>query len=154
MKKLLVALIALCALAGCAIGPGNYDLRNDGKNTDNILTYGMGYHQQRHSPLRQINRASVKRLAPVWSSSLNNDLGEQAQPMVYNGMLFVPTVKATFAFDVATGRPHSLSEIHVFVAKHIGRTNLQERWWEVRKGLRTSWGVVGRHVVSPPSTAE
>ena len=25
------------------------DLKNDGKNTDNILTYGMGYHQQRHS---------------------------------------------------------------------------------------------------------
>jgi glucose dehydrogenase len=31
------------------------DLKKDGKNTDNILTYGMGYHLQRHSPLKQIN---------------------------------------------------------------------------------------------------
>ena len=32
------------------------DLRNDGKNTENILTQGMGYHLQRYSPLKQIDK--------------------------------------------------------------------------------------------------
>ena len=80
------------------------ELLTDGKNTDNITTYGMGYHMNRYSPLKQINASNVKRLVPVWSMSLANDLGEQAQPMVYNGVLYVPTVKATFAIDIATGR--------------------------------------------------
>ncbi len=25
------------------------ELKNDGKNTENVLTYGMGYHQRRYS---------------------------------------------------------------------------------------------------------
>jgi len=40
----------------------------------------MGYHQQRYSPLNQINRKTVKRLVPVWNLSLDNNWGEQAQP--------------------------------------------------------------------------
>jgi alcohol dehydrogenase (cytochrome c) len=82
------------------------DLKRDGNggSTDNVLTHGMGYHQQRYSPLKQINKSTVKRLVPVWSASLDNNLGEQAQPLVYNGVLFVPTVKDTFAFDINTGR--------------------------------------------------
>ena len=30
------------------------ELKNDGKNTDDVLTYGMGYHQNRYSTLEQI----------------------------------------------------------------------------------------------------
>src|SRR5258707_10761136 len=57
------------------------DLKKDGNggSTDNILTYGMGYHQQRYSPLKQINKQTVKRLVPVWSISLANEVGEQGQ---------------------------------------------------------------------------
>ena len=42
------------------------DLKNDGKNTDNVLTYGIGYSQQRYSSLNQINKRTVRRLVPVW----------------------------------------------------------------------------------------
>ncbi len=80
------------------------DLKNDGKNTDNILTYGMGYHQQRYSPLDQINRKTVKRLVPVWNLSLDNNWGEQAQPIVHNGVMYVTNARATVAIDVATGK--------------------------------------------------
>jgi len=45
------------------------DLKNDGKNTDNILTYGMGYHQQRYCPLDKINKTTVRRLVPVWNAA-------------------------------------------------------------------------------------
>src|SRR5260370_1294484 len=82
------------------------DLKKDGNggSTDNILTYGMGYHQQRYSPLKQINKQTVKRLVPVWNLSLDNNWGEQAQPIVYNGVMYVTNAKATVAIDVATGK--------------------------------------------------
>src|SRR4029077_13501080 len=80
------------------------DLKNDGKDTDNILTYGMGYHQQRYSPLRQIDKNTVRRLVPVWSLSLDNNWGEQAQPIVYDGVMYVTNAKATVAINVATGQ--------------------------------------------------
>src|SRR5438477_11536408 len=80
------------------------DLRNDGQNTDNVLTYGMGYHLNRYSALDQINKGTVKRLGPVWNLSLDNNWGEQAQPLVYNGVMYVTNARATVAIDVATGK--------------------------------------------------
>jgi alcohol dehydrogenase (cytochrome c) len=82
------------------------DLKKDGNggSTDNILTYGMGYHQQRYSPLKQINKQTIKRLVPVWNLSLDNNWGEQAQPIIYNGVMYVTNAKATVAIDVATGK--------------------------------------------------
>jgi len=80
------------------------DLVNDGKNTDNVLTYGMGYHQNRYSPLRQINKRTVKKLVPVWSVSLASNYGEQGQPLVYNGVLYATNAEYTIAIDVATGK--------------------------------------------------
>ena len=80
------------------------DLKNDGKNTDNILTYGMGYGQNRYSTLAQIDKTNIKRLVPVWSLSLDNQWGEQAQPIIYNGVMYVTTAKATVAIDVGTGK--------------------------------------------------
>ena len=106
MKPLITGMVMM-AIAGAATGQTLDDLKRDGNggSTDNVLTFGMGYYQQRYSPLKQINKSTVKKLVPVWSASLDNNLGEQAQPMVYNGVLFVPTVKDTFAIDIATGRP-------------------------------------------------
>src|ERR1700736_3374907 len=82
------------------------DLKQDGNggSTDNILTYGMGYHQHRYSPLKQIDQQTVKRLVPIWNLSLDNNWGEQAQPIVYEGVMYVTNAKATVAIDVGTGR--------------------------------------------------
>jgi len=80
------------------------DLKKDGSNTDNILTYGMGYGQQRYSPLDQIDKRNVKKLVPVWSLSLENDFGEQAQPLIRDGVMYVSDAKWTVAIDVRTGK--------------------------------------------------
>lgn len=97
--------LAPLLIAGCAgVGPTQSELVRDGANTDNVLTYGMGYHQQRYSPLDQINKNNVKRLAPVWSLSLENEFGEQAQPLVYNGVMYVSNAKWTVAIDALTGK--------------------------------------------------
>ncbi len=104
MKTIISAACGLLLLGAGASAQTLDDLKNDGKNTDNILTYGMGYHQQRYSPLKQINKKTVKRLVPVWNLSLDNNWGEQAQPIVYNGVMYVTNARATVAIDVATGK--------------------------------------------------
>src|SRR5262249_38742681 len=80
------------------------ELNNDGKNTDNVLTYGMGYHQNRYSTLTQVNKQTVKRLVPVWNVSMSSNYGEQAQPLVYNGVLYVTNAEFTVAIDVESGK--------------------------------------------------
>ena len=102
MKHLIAAL--LCGCFTLAHAQTAQELLTDGKNTENITTYGMGYDMKRYSPLKQINTSNVKRLVPVWSMSMANDLGEQAQPMIYNSVMYVTNVKWTFAIDVATGK--------------------------------------------------
>ena len=106
MKTIISAACVLLLLGAGASAQTLDELKRDGKggSTDNILTYGMGYHQQRHSPLKQINKQTVKRLVPVWNLSLDNNWGEQAQPIVYNGVMYVTNARHTVAIDVGTGR--------------------------------------------------
>ena len=106
MKSILLGAAFLAAFGGIASAQTQQDLVREGNggNTDNVLTYGMGYHQQRYSPLKEINKRTVKRLVPVWSLSLNNDVGEQGQPYVYNGVMYVANVKRVVAIDIGTGR--------------------------------------------------
>jgi alcohol dehydrogenase (cytochrome c) len=101
-KKILAVCLSSWCLSG--IAQTTEELLNLGKNTDNVATQGMGYDLKNHSPLKQINLSNVKRLVPVWSMSLMNDLGELAQPTVYNGVMYVVNGKWTFAIDLATGR--------------------------------------------------
>src|ERR1700674_4701751 len=73
------------------------ELVNDGRNTDNVTTQSMGYDRKSYSPLKQINKSNVKRLVPVWSTSLMNDSGELSAPAVYNGVMYVINGRFTFA---------------------------------------------------------
>ena len=120
MQKLSVAnVFVMLALAGCVAttsdqtavypthqgpGPTAEELKNDPKNTNNVVTYGMGYHQNRYSTLKQINKSNVKRLVPVWNVSMNSTHGEQAQPLVYNGVMYVTNAEYTVAIDIETGK--------------------------------------------------
>ncbi len=106
MRQFLIGAILLAAYATGAQAQTHQDLVKDGNggSTDNVLTYGMGYHQQRYSTLNQVNKTTVKRLVPVWSASLANEFGEQGQPMVHNGVLYAANVKRVVAIDIATGR--------------------------------------------------
>jgi alcohol dehydrogenase (cytochrome c) len=99
---LLIPTIVLWAVVASA--QTQDELVNDGRNTDNVTTQSQGYHRRSYSPLKQINTATVKRLVPIWNSSVMNDLGELAAPTVYNGVMYVINGKWTFAIDVETGR--------------------------------------------------
>ncbi len=109
MKLLATASAVLLSIATSVAAQTLDELKSDGQlndalKTDNVLTYGMGYHQQRYSPLNQINRKTIKRLVPVWNLSLDNNWGEQAQPIVYNGVMYVTNARHTVAIDIGSGK--------------------------------------------------
>ena len=95
-------------LLGLCPAPGftqtTAELVNDGRNPDNVTTQSMGYDRKSYSPLEQINKSNIKRLVPIWNTSLMNDLGELAAPTIYNGVMYTINGKWTFALDVETGR--------------------------------------------------
>lgn len=80
------------------------DLRNDAATPADVTTYGMGWSQQRHSPLKQITPANVKRLVPVWNLSLDNSANASSQPLVIGGTMYVATHTHTIAIDALSGR--------------------------------------------------
>ncbi|HUR36034.1 MAG TPA: PQQ-dependent dehydrogenase, methanol/ethanol family [Vicinamibacterales bacterium] len=106
MRIARVFLVAVLVAAFPARTPAQTadELVNDGRNTDNVTTQSMGYHRRSYSALAQINRSNIRRLVPVWSSSLMNDGGELSAPTVYNGVMYVVNGRWTFAIDVETGR--------------------------------------------------
>ena len=73
-------------------------------NGSDVLTYGLGPAQQRHSPLTQVNRDNVADLVPVWNLSLDNSANMSTQPLVQDGVMYVVTHNATVAIDAVTGQ--------------------------------------------------
>ena len=80
------------------------ELSHDEAQSSNVLTYGMGYNAQRFSSLTQINTRNVNKLVPVWALALDNEYGEEGQPLVRDGVMFVSDAKWTVAIDAITGK--------------------------------------------------
>jgi alcohol dehydrogenase (cytochrome c) len=104
MKTIWLLTIVLSTWPALGMAQTNEELVNDGKNTENVTTQSLGYDRKNYSPLSQINKSNVKRLVPIWNTSLMNDAGELAAPTIYNGVMYVINGKWTFAIDVETGR--------------------------------------------------
>jgi len=74
------------------------------------LTNGGSLSNQRYSPLALINRDNVAHLKAVWRASLNGSgltarSGNQAQPLVYDGVVYIMTGENdAFAVSVDTGK--------------------------------------------------
>ena len=161
MKKLLivVAVLAGCAtavderapvrVAGLGVGPTQEEITNAGGNTDNVVTYGLGYNHNRYSPLRQINKGNVKRLVPVWNVSLQNDLGEQAQPLIYNGVMFVSNARWTVR-DRRADRQGDLAHAGQLRSRHAARGVLRRLEQRAQRSsrARSSARTLDAHVVA------
>jgi alcohol dehydrogenase (cytochrome c) len=79
-------------------------LKADASTPGDVLTYGMGYNNQRYSPLKQINAQNAAKLSPTWAYSLNNPQSQEAQPIVYDGVMYVTTHNSTVALNPLTGK--------------------------------------------------
>ena len=104
MKTFRLLAFVLAVWAATGVAQTTQDLLNTGKNPDVLTTHSMGYDRKSYSPLRQINRANVKRLTPVWTTSVWNEMGELAAPAIYNGVMYVINGRWTFALDARNGR--------------------------------------------------
>src|SRR6202163_3783313 len=100
MKNIWLYATLLGFWAALGLAQTTEELVNDGKNTENVTTQSMGYDRKSYSPLKQINKSNVKRLVPIWSTSLMNDQGELAAPTIYNGVMDAINGKGPFAIDV------------------------------------------------------
>ena len=78
--------------------------------TDGWVTNGGNLHNQRYSPLTQINRDNVGKLKAVWRASLRGSgldpkQSGQAQPLIYDGTLYIVTgANDVFAIDIESGK--------------------------------------------------
>lgn len=87
-------------------GPTDADLMNDAKSTGDVLTYGMGPQAHRFSSLNAINSGNVAKMVPAFAASLGGEKqrGQEAQPIVYDGTIYVTgSYSRLFAFDARTG---------------------------------------------------
>lgn len=108
MKRILMSLMVMATAAHVsAQGVTDAMIANDAATPDDVLTWGLGTQGQRHSPLNGINTKNVHRLVPVWSMSFGGEKqrGQQSQPLVYNGKMFVTaSYSRIYALDSKTGK--------------------------------------------------
>src|SRR3954464_7928455 len=104
MRSTLLAALVSAAIPMTALAQTADELKNDDKTPGDVLTYGMGYSQNRFSPLTQINRQTVKRLVPAWSYSMADNRGLEGQALVKDGVVFLTDHEKTVAVDALTGR--------------------------------------------------
>ena len=101
-----VGLLGLAAVANGA--PVTDDMiANAGKDSKEVLTWGVTLDGQRFSPLTQINTKTVGKLVPAWSFSFGGEKqrGQESQPLVHNGKMFVTaSYSRIFALDARTGQ--------------------------------------------------
>jgi quinohemoprotein ethanol dehydrogenase len=80
-------------------------LRHADKDSGNWLTHGGSWQELRHSRLNQINATNVSGLKPAWSVELDTSRGQEATPLVVDGVMYVSTAwSKVYALDAATGR--------------------------------------------------
>ena len=82
------------------------DILDDHRTTGDVVSYGLGPRGQRFSPLDQIDRANVADLVPAWAFSFGGgkQRGQEAQPLVHDGTIFVTaSYSRIFAVDARTG---------------------------------------------------
>src|SRR5258708_24031553 len=71
----------------------------------NWMTYGRTYSEQRFSPLSQISADNVKQLGLAWYADLDTNRGQEATPLVIDGVLYVSTAWSMVkAYDAKSGR--------------------------------------------------
>jgi quinohemoprotein ethanol dehydrogenase len=72
----------------------------------NWMTYGRTYSEQRFSPLSQITADNVNLLGLAWYGDFDVDRGQEATPLVIDGVMYISTAWSNVrAFDAKTGRP-------------------------------------------------
>lgn len=85
--------LAALSLAAPASDPGDW------------TTTGGSYSEQHYSALDQINLATINRLKLAWHGDFDTNRGQEATPIVVDGVLYTSTAwSKVYAYDAATGK--------------------------------------------------
>jgi quinohemoprotein ethanol dehydrogenase len=123
MQRKLFRCVGVCAALLCAAGchsndgsrqnsqqtvsPANVDesrMLNADQEPGNWMSHGRTYNEQRFSPLRQINDQNVGQLGLAWYVDLDIRRGQEATPIVVDGVMYFSTAwSKVFAVNAATG---------------------------------------------------
>jgi alcohol dehydrogenase (cytochrome c)/quinohemoprotein ethanol dehydrogenase len=72
---------------------------------ENWMTYGRTYDEQRFSPLNQINNRTVSQLGLAWYFDLDTQRGQEATPIVVDGVMYFTTAwSKVFALNAVNGQ--------------------------------------------------
>src|SRR6202166_3553688 len=115
-RRRLPAIIAT-ALLLCTVGSGQAwaaeapvkvdaaRMNNADRDAANWLSYGRTYSEQRFSPLSSITADNAKQLGLAWYADLDTNRGQEATPLVIDGVMYVSTAWSMVkAYDAASGK--------------------------------------------------
>ncbi len=104
--------LGMAVLTGCGAGAGGKnaavdDARLAAGEPDgaNWLSYGRTMDEQRFSPLTQVSDSNVGQLGLSWSADMDTARGQEATPVVVDGVMYVSTAWSMVkAYDATTGK--------------------------------------------------
>ena len=109
LLSLAVLTLAFEATAAEKPAPAAVDdtrLLNATKEPQNWLIYGGGWSEQHYSPLKSIDTTNISRLKPAWSFDFDTYRGQEATPVIVDGVMYVSSAwSKVFALDAKTGKP-------------------------------------------------
>ena len=110
---LLLALLAACGprrapVSAPPLKPADVDearLNDADRDCHNWLSHGRTYDEQRYSPLNLIKKENVAQLGLAWSLDLDTDRGQEATPLVVDGVMYSTSAWSKVqAIDAQSGK--------------------------------------------------
>jgi quinohemoprotein ethanol dehydrogenase len=87
--------------------PANVDgdrIANANREPGNWMSHGRAYNEQRFSPLKAINDENVSQLGLAWFYDLDTRRGQEATPLVVDGVMYFTTAwSKVVSLDAASG---------------------------------------------------
>lgn len=99
-------LLALASTTSIAAGVSTARLVNADREPGQWMSVGRTYDEQRFSSLTKITTENVSQLGLAWYADLDTNRGQEASPLVVDGVLYVTSAwSKVYAFDARTGKP-------------------------------------------------
>ena len=100
-----VLLSALITPAALSAPVTDARLANADNEPGQWLSVGRNREEQRYSPLKRITTDNVQQLGLTWYADFDTNRGQEASPLMVDGVLYVTTAwSKVFAFDAVTGK--------------------------------------------------
>ncbi|MCK1315467.1 PQQ-dependent dehydrogenase, methanol/ethanol family [Bradyrhizobium sp. 23] len=106
-------------------------MSNAAQEPGSWLNVGGTYAETHYSPLDQVNASNIQRLKLAWSGEFDTSRGQEATPLMIDGVLYTSTAwSKVYAYDASSGR-----EIWRFDPKVPGKSGVNACCDVVNRGV-------------------